>query len=262
VVKDGTKDSAYSINNDRKIEVFAGANYQHDLSETQLYVLRLIRTSPSRVSLRKISEVLLYPMAEVKSALQVLSEKRLIRQDNRDRENWDTEQATFFTIPTERKRIDDILQITDSNVSCLLRVFLCHSSGDKQQVRNLYRQLLGDKIEPWLDDEKLLPGQDWNLEIRKAVRKADVVIVCLSRGSINKTGYVQKELRYALDIADEVPDGEIFLIPLKLEDCDVPERLKNRQWVNYFEDSGYGKLLKSLRVRAQSLGIGGPPEQL
>ena len=39
-----------------------------------------------------------------------------------------------------------------------LRVFLCHASADKQAVRELYRLLLQDGCEPWLDEEELLPG--------------------------------------------------------------------------------------------------------
>jgi hypothetical protein len=55
-----------------------------------------------------------------------------------------------------------------------LRVFLCHSSNDKPIVRELYRRLSAEGwIDPWLDEEKLLPGQDWDMEIEKAVETAD-----------------------------------------------------------------------------------------
>ena len=79
-------------------------------------------------------------------------------------------------------------------IEILHRYFLCHSSGDKTAVRNLYHRLQKDGIEPWLDEEKLLPGQDWQNEIIKAVRASDIVVVCLSRASTTKTGFVQKEI--------------------------------------------------------------------
>ena len=106
-----------------------------------------------------------------------------------------------------------------------LRVFLCHSSEDKRAVGDLYRQLRADALDPWFDEESLLPGQIWREEIAKAVRTSDVVIVCLSHNSITKEGYVQKEINNALDVANEKPEGTIFLIPLRLEACDVPVRL-------------------------------------
>jgi len=137
-----------------------------------------------------------------------------------------------------------------------LQVFLCHSSGDKPAVKRLYQRLIAERgIAPWLDEEKLLPGENWGLEIKRAVKTADIVIVCLSRGSVNKEGYVQKEIKQALDIADEKPEGTIFVVPLKLETCDVPERLSTWQWVNYYEEGAYNKLLLSLRKRAHTLGI-------
>jgi hypothetical protein len=106
-----------------------------------------------------------------------------------------------------------------------------------------------------LDEEKLLPGQDWNLEIAKAVRSTDVVIVCLSCGSLNKAGYFQKETKFALDVADEQPEGAVFIIPAKLEECNVPQRLRRWHWVSLYEKGGYERLNKSLRRRASGLKV-------
>ena len=122
-------------------------------------------------------------------------------------------------------------------------------------MRKLYQRLLGYGVDVWLDEEELLPGQDWNQEISRAVRNSDVVIVCLSQGSISKAGYVQKEIRQALDVADEQPEGTIFVIPLKLDECEVPHRLRRWHWVDYLDEKGYPQLLKALQVRATSLGL-------
>ena len=127
-----------------------------------------------------------------------------------------------------------------------LRVFLCHSSNDKAAVRTLYERLYDDGIAPWLDEEKILPGEDWDRAIKLAVQASDVVIVCLSKGSVTKAGYVQKEIKFALDEADKLPEGSIFVIPVKLEECSVPDRLTRLQWVELFEERGYEKLLLGL----------------
>jgi hypothetical protein len=136
-----------------------------------------------------------------------------------------------------------------------LKVFLCHSSSDKAVVRTLYSKLKEDGVNPWLDEEDLLAGQDWNQEIKRSVGNSDIVIVCLSHEAVGKRGYIQKEIKQALDVADEQPEGTIFLIPLKLEECDVPKRLSHLQWVNYFEEKGYERLIRALQSRAQTLGI-------
>jgi uncharacterized protein YegP (UPF0339 family) len=141
------------------------------------------------------------------------------------------------------------------NLKRALSVFLCHSSGDKPAAQHLYNRLHADGVDPWLDVEKLLPGQDWELEIRKAVKNSDIIIICLSEHSINKKGFVQKEIKFALDVADEQPEGTIFLIPLRLEQCVVPDRLRSKHWVDYFQSDGYERLIHALRTRAQELEV-------
>lgn len=139
-------------------------------------------------------------------------------------------------------------------------IFLCHAREDKPRVRKLYEDLRAEGLNPWLDEIDILPGQDWDLEIQRSIRRADFLLVCLSGNSINKKGYIQKEIKYALDIADEQPEGTIFLIPLKLEECEMPERLRRWQWVNYFDEAGYKRLMDALRIRAQNVGAKAPPE--
>ena len=145
-----------------------------------------------------------------------------------------------------------------STPSRKLRVFLCHASQDKPIVRELYQRLRAeDWIDPWLDKEKLLPGQDWELEIEKSVETADVVIVCLSKKSVVKEGYYQKEIKKVLDVADEKPEGTIFIIPLRLDDCEIPHRLAKWQYEDYFpterREQAYERLLQSLHIRLDQL---------
>ena len=138
-----------------------------------------------------------------------------------------------------------------------LKVFLCHASQDKPTVRELYKRLAAEKwIDPWLDEENLLPGQDFDLEIYKAARDSDSIIICLSKVSVAKEGYVNKEIRRALDAADEKLEGAIYIIPLRLDDCTPSfERLKKLHYANYFTPNAHEKLIKSLRLRAGALKI-------
>ncbi len=131
-----------------------------------------------------------------------------------------------------------------------LKVFLCYAPSDKAVVKKLYDLLSHDGMDVWLDSEKLLPGQEWQHETLKAVRLADAIIVCISNKSLNHEGYLQKEIKLALDVADEKPEGIIFLIPARLEGCPIPERLKHLQWVDLFVEGGYERLLMSLQARA------------
>lgn len=135
-----------------------------------------------------------------------------------------------------------------------LKVFLCHAHADRDSVKTLYTRLTADGVDAWLDKENLLPGQDWELEIRKVVREADVVVVCLSK-QFNQAGFRQKEVRLALDTAMEKPEGEIFIIPARLEECDTLESLRRWHWVDLFEGNGYEVLVRALWARANSIGV-------
>jgi len=134
-----------------------------------------------------------------------------------------------------------------------VRAFLCHASEDKPRVTEMYNRLRQDGIDPWLDKICIKPGEEWAEAIPEAVRACDVVLVFVSSNSIGKEGYLQREIRCVLDVADEKPEGTIYLIPVKLEDCALPKRLSRWQAVDLFESDGYDKLMASLRVRGANL---------
>jgi len=67
-----------------------------------------------------------------------------------------------------------------------LRVFLCYASADRSKIQELYRNLHKWGVSPWLDLENLVPGQDWQDEIPKAITSSDAIIVCLTKNSVDK----------------------------------------------------------------------------
>jgi hypothetical protein len=134
-----------------------------------------------------------------------------------------------------------------------LSVFLCHSHEDKPTVHDLYKRLRAEGLDPWLDKEKIFGGQDWRQETLKALRNSHAVIVCLSKESINKRGFVQNEIKQAIDVANEQPEGTNFLMPLKLEECKIPEQLSRWHCISLFEENGYKRLIDSLLIRANAL---------
>jgi Leucine-rich repeat (LRR) protein len=145
----------------------------------------------------------------------------------------------------------------DKHYQQKLKVFLSYASQDRYTVHALCRKLAETEwIEPWLDAKDLLPGQNWQAEIKNAVETTDSVIIFLSNTSVNKDGFIQKELRFARDIAEEKIEGSIFLIPLRLDDCEVPRNLKTYQWADYFgpeQEQTYEKLLSALKRRFEDI---------
>lgn len=139
-----------------------------------------------------------------------------------------------------------------------LHVYLSCSSHDIATAREYYQKLrAAGWIQPWLEEEDLLPGQDSRLEIEKAVRAADAVLVFLSSRSVTQEGNLQRELKLALDVADEKPEGAVFVIPIRLDECSLPHRLRTWKPVDAFpanrKDWAYQRVLASIRLRAEAV---------
>ena len=127
---------------------------------------------------------------------------------------------------------------------------MCYAHSDKDTVHKLYARITKKVgIDVWFDMENLLPGQDWENAIRQAILESDVIVICLSRQFNRLGGYRQKELKIALEKANLLSDNEIFIIPVRLEKCALPRRLRRWQCVDLFEVDGYRKLLQALRER-------------
>lgn len=136
-------------------------------------------------------------------------------------------------------------------------VFLCHGKEDKEHAINLYGTLKEIGYRPWLDKFDLLPGADWKAAIEKSVKESDAVLVLLSTSSVRRRGFLQREISLALDVAAEVPEGDTFVIPIRLDECNVPDRLAKYQWVDFWDPTAHDLLFASLHAqRERKLGTG------
>ena len=134
-----------------------------------------------------------------------------------------------------------------------MKIFLSYAREDKDRVLELYRKLKENGYDAWIDVDKIFPGQDWDLEIKKAIKSSDVVILCLTKISVYKRGYVQRELKQALDLFQEKLEGDIFIIPARLDECNPPETLSKWQYVDLFSEDGHQKLLNALELKSSQL---------
>jgi TIR domain-containing protein len=125
-------------------------------------------------------------------------------------------------------------------------IFLSYSRKDAEFVRKLYLALRQDGFKLWFDEEDLLPGQKWQQAIREALSNVRAVLLCLSTKWVDKRGYVQKELKIALDVLQEFPEGDIYLIPIRLDDCAVPNSLANIQYLDVWSEEDFAPLKRAL----------------
>jgi hypothetical protein len=136
-----------------------------------------------------------------------------------------------------------------------LKVFLSYAREDREVVEAFYERLTAEKFEPWIDVRKILPGQNWEMEIDRALREANVVIAWLSNSSVSKRGFVQREANFAIDNLRYKLPTDIYFVPVLLEPCEVPTHLAVRQYIDINTPNAWEQLLASLTLAASQQSI-------
>ncbi|MFT3890626.1 MAG: SUMF1/EgtB/PvdO family nonheme iron enzyme [Anaerolineales bacterium] len=133
-----------------------------------------------------------------------------------------------------------------------LKVFLYHIDENSLPVQALYTRLVSNGIEVRsVDNERFSSGQERDDALCGAIEECHVVLISLSRESANSLD----EIKFVVDRAIKKAQGEMFLLPIRFDVCDVPDSLKRWQATDMFEQGGFGKLMLSLKLRAERLGI-------
>ena len=130
-------------------------------------------------------------------------------------------------------------------------IFLSCASEDLDKVSALHQRLANERFSPWLYSRDLYPGQQWRLKITEAIKASSFFLFCLSNTALAKTGFVHSEVKQALDVQGKLPESRIFLIPVRLEDCPLPESLQHLVCADLFAADGYRRLLDALRIESR-----------
>ena len=125
----------------------------------------------------------------------------------------------------------------DGNVT-RAHAFISYVREDAEHVDRLQNILEAAGIKVWRDTEDLWPGQDWKIEIRRAITTDSLVfIACFSENSQRRSkSYQNEELILAVEQMRLRAPGQAWLIPIRFADCDIPAF-----------DLGAGRTLDSLQ---------------
>ena len=103
-----------------------------------------------------------------------------------------------------------------------------------------------------MDKERIRAGEEWGLTISKAIEKSSYFIALLSKNSVGKRGFVQKELRKALDLLGEFPPDGIFVIPVRLDHSEPQhQQLSKLHRVDLFlsYDNGLARICEAMDLQ-------------
>ncbi len=129
----------------------------------------------------------------------------------------------------------------------MIKIFLSYAREDRKRVEKIYEKLLQHNFSPWMDIKNILPGELWQNSIEAAIKNSDFFILCISNKS-TKRGMIQKEIQIAFDIWSEMFESDIYLIPVRLEECKIPEKVSKFQYIDLFDinGDGFNKIIETI----------------
>jgi TIR domain len=77
------------------------------------------------------------------------------------------------------------------------KVFFSYARSDRELARKVAHQLREAGFQVWDPDEEILPGADWNAELKMALDSAQAIVVFISPDAI-ASRWVSHEIEYAL----------------------------------------------------------------
>lgn len=131
-------------------------------------------------------------------------------------------------------------------------VFISHSWQDKPFVRKLAVSLLSEGLPVWLDSWEMAAGDSLINGVYDGIDESSAVVLVMSGSSI-ASGWVDRELNAALAKEDSM--GRRFLIPIKIEECDVPLKVADRVFVDFSQHGTFSRPLTELSEQLVKRGL-------
>ena len=151
---------------------------------------------------------------------------------------WAASQWQFRTM----RLIEDLMEQRP------LTMFLSYSRKDVDAVSKVYDDLRRLGADPWMDVANLTPGVRWKFELGQRISVCDAVLPFLSSNSVDRRGFFYEEVRQSLEMLRQMPEDRIYIIPVRLDDCKIPNELSHLHCCNLFEETGMDRLTQSIDV--------------
>jgi hypothetical protein len=105
------------------------------------------------------------------------------------------------------------------------RIFLNYAREDRDKVGKLHEALIVAGYDAWMDVESMSGGEKWRNAIEGQIAQSDFFVACLTHQSVSKRGVVREEIDIALAVSEARSREDIFIIPVRLEVCALPQQL-------------------------------------
>lgn len=165
-------------------------------------------------------------------------------------------------------RVAIVLDMATSNDTAG-HAFISYVREDADRIKEIVSGLGAADVPVWTDKSKLSPGDDWKLMIRKAIQRNALAFVAVfsSNSQARDTSYQHEELVLAVEQFRQHPPGRVWLIPVRLDECELPDydlgagrTLDSLQRVDLFGDSAAEEKIRLVAAVLRILGEGTAPD--
>jgi len=138
------------------------------------------------------------------------------------------------------------------------QVFVCYTRKDEAFVLKLATNLKNQGVPIWLDQWDILPAEDWDRSIDKALYRCKYFLIILSSTSVDSKE-VRAELRTALD-------ENKAIVPVLYQSCQIPRQLRLIQYIDFTsripdDKEAIGQILNALGIAKASHAIAEPAHE-
>ncbi len=135
-------------------------------------------------------------------------------------------------------------------------IFVSYATPDRERVLEYFDWLKKNRFNVWMDCRSIKAGQNWDFEIKRGLDKSTFVLMFISNISYDRRGYLQREMKLALDKLNEKLIDDIYIIPVLLdEEAKVPDQLKGIQYISASNSQCLSQIADALQHQLERLGI-------
>lgn len=133
------------------------------------------------------------------------------------------------------------------------QVFISYNHQDADVANGISDELRMHDLEPWLDVEKISPGDRVADRLQEGLSASDYYVLLISENS-NKSQWVKRELSLAFELANR---KKLAIVPLLLDNADVPLELRGLLYIDFRQSAadGLGKLHEFFRSQFSRIGL-------
>lgn len=126
------------------------------------------------------------------------------------------------------------------------KVFLSHSSKDKDIVDNYFNELQKSEFKAWYDKEEIIAGDSIPSKINEGLKECELGIIFLSNSFLSKnSGWTESECNYFINTRMN-KNKILIVVNLELEPDDIPPLLQEYRYIDGRNSSSFKELIISV----------------